>query len=151
MFVFVITNKGAEKELLDRSYKGYKLGDYSSWLQKKDQQCQHMKEDINCMHVGNLAPILSPSFSTIPLISSTLRIINDNYNNLMIYNSPLWFSRKAPRRVVPSMVVNRSVISVVGLLVAQEHVQKGSKFILLVEEKEQHEKCSYISCSAKCK
>ncbi|XP_059638792.1 tetraspanin-8-like [Cornus florida] len=49
IFAFMVTNTGAGEVTLSRGYKEYKLGDYSSWLQKRVSNSKNWNKNKSCL------------------------------------------------------------------------------------------------------
>ena len=51
-FAFVVTNKGSGEALSGKAYKEYRLGSYSSWLQKMVSNTKTWNRFKNCLQSG---------------------------------------------------------------------------------------------------
>lgn len=49
VFSFAVTNKGAGEVLSGKGYKDYRLGDYSTWLQRRVRSSQNWNHIKNCI------------------------------------------------------------------------------------------------------
>lgn len=49
VFVFIVTHKGAGEAVSGRGYREYRLGDYSSWLQRNVDKSSHWRKIKSCL------------------------------------------------------------------------------------------------------
>ena len=68
IFAFVVTNEGAGQVLSGKGYKEYRLGDYSTWLQKRVNNTEIWNRIQSCLQSGNLCSNFHNQF------------LNDNVN-----------------------------------------------------------------------
>lgn len=54
VFVFVVTNKGVGGVVSGRGYKEYRLGDYSSWLQKQVRNYKTWSKIESCLNTAKV-------------------------------------------------------------------------------------------------
>ncbi|CAK9860319.1 unnamed protein product [Sphagnum jensenii] len=66
IFAFAVTNAGAGQVLSGKGYKEYRLGDYSTWLQRKVNNPSYWETIKSCLSDGKVCNSLdAPQYSTI--------------------------------------------------------------------------------------
>ncbi|KAJ7525390.1 hypothetical protein O6H91_17G048100 [Diphasiastrum complanatum] len=64
VFAFIVTNKGAGHALAGKGYKEYRLGDYSTWLQRRVENSNNWDKIQSCLSDAKFCSHLS-KYSTI--------------------------------------------------------------------------------------
>lgn len=68
IFAFVVTNKGAGEKLSGKGYKEYKLGDYSSWLQRRVNSDKNWNRIKSCLQDSKVCKSMIDDGATAPPI-----------------------------------------------------------------------------------
>ncbi|XP_076934311.1 tetraspanin-8-like [Bidens hawaiensis] len=67
IFAFVVTNKGAGEAVSGKGYKEYRLGDYSSWLQKRVNSEKNWRKISSCLRDSKVCQSLIDDGNNTPL------------------------------------------------------------------------------------
>ncbi|KAL3693121.1 hypothetical protein R1sor_006772 [Riccia sorocarpa] len=64
IFAFVVTNKGAGEALSNKGFKEYRLGDYSSWLQRRVEKTSNWNRIRSCLSDAKVCKSLDEKYPT---------------------------------------------------------------------------------------
>ena len=92
IFAFVVTNRGAGWVVSGRGYKEYRLGDYSTWLQRRVENDGNWAKIRSCLQDGKVCQKLGDRKETVTqFVNSNLSPIQvDSLFPLLALNFPLW-------------------------------------------------------------
>lgn len=65
IFAFVVTNSGAGNAVSGKGYKDYRLGDYSSWLQRRVNNPTYWAKIKSCIADSNVCNDLGKKYTTV--------------------------------------------------------------------------------------
>ncbi|KAJ7520013.1 hypothetical protein O6H91_20G063500 [Diphasiastrum complanatum] len=102
MFAFVVTNRGAGHALAGKGYKEYRLGDYSTWLQKRVQNSNNWGKIQSCLSDGEVCSSLSKYTSLYSFNSANLSPVQSGCCKpptacgYVFQNATIWVSPVSP-------------------------------------------------------
>jgi hypothetical protein len=79
IFAFVVTNRGAGWVVSGRGYKEYRLGDYSTWLQRRVENAGNWAKIRSCIHDGKVCQKLGDRKETVT------QFVNSNLSPIQVH------------------------------------------------------------------
>ncbi|XP_066380754.1 uncharacterized protein, partial [Miscanthus floridulus] len=78
VFAFVVTNRGAGWVVSGRGYKEYRLGDYSTWMQRRVEDSQNWAKIRSCLQDGEVCQKLTARKETVA------QFVNSNLSPMQV-------------------------------------------------------------------
>jgi len=79
VFAFVVTNRGAGWVVSGRGYKEYRLGDYSTWMQRRVEDSQNWAKIRSCLQDGEVCQKLAARKETVA------QFVNSNLSPMQVH------------------------------------------------------------------
>ena len=79
VFAFVVTNRGAGWVVSGRGYKEYRLGDYSTWMQRRVEDSQNWAKIRSCLQDGEVCQKLAARKETVA------QFVNSNLSPIQVH------------------------------------------------------------------
>nr|CAB3471038.1 unnamed protein product [Digitaria exilis] len=80
IFAFVVTNRGAGWAVSGRGYKEYRLGEYSTWLQRRVENSENWAKIRSCLQDGKVCEKLGAKKETVT------QFVNSNLSPIQLMN-----------------------------------------------------------------
>ena len=93
IFAFVVTNSGAGNTVSGKGYKEYKLGDYSTWLQRRVDNPKYWNKIQSCISDSKVCNNLKTEYTTLAAFNAA------SLTPLQVLHTCLSFSENLPFHV----------------------------------------------------